>query len=157
MLRNLAPLSDAGQAYSLAILSGREVGPFSKGEKGAGRIHLFWNDHISYDKISLNASEFFEVRLSIPAPGARSFRAAIWWPEYSEFDAAGNGIDTHNDINLDLLDSNGRTVMSSGTVKGVFERLAVPSLSGGTWTLRITAKTIRKGPQTIYYSTAVKY
>jgi len=157
ILRNLAPRTDPGQAYSLAILAGQEIGPFHIGEKGAGHLQLFWNDHVAYDKVSVSPGSPYELPLTIPATGATNFRAAIWWPEDNRVTPTGSVTYTHNDIDLTLMDSPEHAIASSATVPGVFERIAVPSLSGGTYTLRISAKPTAVAAQTVYYSYAMKY
>jgi len=157
ILRNLAPRTDPGQAYSLAILAGQEIGPFSIGEKGAGHLRLFWSDHVVYDKISVSPGAPYDVTVTIPATGATSFRAAIWWPEGNQITPSGGVVNTHNDIDLALMDSPEHALTSSATVPGVFERITVPSLSGGAYTLRISAKATATTAQTVYYSYAMKY
>ena len=54
------------------------------------------------------------------------------------FDGQGYPKDTHDDVNLDLIDPSGN-VTSSRRFPGVWERLRakVPDGSTGTWTVRI--------------------
>ncbi|HET9234982.1 MAG TPA: S8/S53 family peptidase [Candidatus Eisenbacteria bacterium] len=155
LLRNVGSTYDAGQVYALAILSGESDGP-PFAERGAGRMKLPWDDHLTYTKVSLNANEYYDLYIEVPATGIRQFRAAIWWPEYLVTSGA-TVVNSHNNIDLQLLDRSGAVVKSSTSVGGVFERLTWPSITNGPWKLRIKATTIRNGPQTVYCSTASKY
>src|SRR5262249_6554001 len=128
---------------------GQEKGPFSVGEKGAGRVRLFWNDHVSYDKISVSTTPY-DVSITVPPSGATSVRAAIWWPENLVINASGSVANTHNNIDLQLLDSPEHTLATSQTVPGVFERIELPSLAAGTYILRILPTTMHSTAQAVY-------
>jgi len=154
LLRNAASPYDAGQVYALAILSGQTDGPPFE-ERGAGRVKLPWDENLTYTKVSLNAGDYYDLYIDVPATGIRQFRAAIWWPEYL-VTSGGSAVNSHNNIDLLLMDRSGTVVKSSASVAGVFERLTWPSMASGPWKLRIQATTIRNGPQTVYCSTACK-
>ena len=155
-LYNASKSTDPGQVNAQLILSGQVTGPFgstTNQQKGAGPIVLPTNGWGCYGKISLDAGEpSCDIPLNTTGLNIQKIGAALWWPERIEVSGC---TDAHNDINLILLDSAGHEVKSSTGVDGVFERetYEIPSPpASGIWTLRVEAKTVRCGPQDVFWT-----
>ena len=152
----------AGQSPAAHVSGGDDT--FTR-EEGAGKIVLPTNGYGCFSKASI-ASTGAEVEVEIPVETGRVARleAALWWPEtpLSEYSVAPT-TNTHNDIDLELVDPDRNVVASSRVRDGVFERCtATPSgtdtyLTGGTWKIRIIGNDVQSGPQTVYWITGARY
>jgi hypothetical protein len=148
---------DPGQVCAQLILSGNVAGPFEgPTREGVGRIVLPSNGNCVFGKIRIDeVASRCEIPIKVEA-GIQRFDAALWWPEELVHER-GRQLDTHNDINLELVAPNGKVVACSRSEGGVFERTSVPgSVAPGTWLVRVDAKTIRYGPQPVYWTVALR-
>jgi serine protease AprX len=152
---------DPGQAYAQLILAGRIEGPFRIDVAGAGPVQLPAHGDGRFGKVSLDRCwRKVEIPIPIASKDVVRLEAALWWPERAVVDAMGNLVDTHNDINLSLVDPAGNVVKASDGAPGVFERVtfaaggARPDLAG-EWKLRIEARTLNLAPQTVYWTAAL--
>jgi subtilisin family serine protease len=149
---------DAGEVYATLLASARPVLPsLTPGETpaqhGAGRPQLPVAGRIWWGEVDVPAGH--DVPISIdPASGAadlntgtppggsggaiRHLDAAIWWEEPESFDANGFPSDTHNDVNLELVDPNGGKTDSQAFAT-VWEKVRadVPVGMTGVWTLHV--------------------
>lgn len=156
---------DPGQVYAHLILSGNAVGPFGAATPyGAGRLRLPRMGQSRSGKTAVNGQfPKVEIPVEIRTSDVDTLEAAIWWPEESVF--AGNlEINTHSDLNLAVIAPPALGLLP-GSVKaasdgpdGVYERTRVAGspLQTGTWKLRIEAKTLRNGPQIVYWAVRLK-
>jgi len=128
------------------ILAGNEVGPFGAATTGgAGMFRLPDSGTTMWGKVWVSdAVRYVDVPLEIPAGTAR-VEAAIWWPEES-LTAAGAPVDTHDDIDLEVVTSLGFTKTKSNGAGGVFERVKIdgtPTFGPNNWKVRIRVFKIR--------------
>jgi serine protease AprX len=140
---------DNGQIYSELIETGERAWPFNNDE-GAGAFQLITCAWKWWGKVSVGGTgTVINIPLGIAPPRNQGFEAALWWPEAAS--------ESHDDIDLRLLDPSGGSVALSFSGVSVFERLRVQQpLTPGTWTLRIEGFAVNSGPQTVYWSAAAR-
>ena len=151
---------DAGQVYSVLMMSGDQPGPFTPATRyGTGRMKLPPSGEAVFGKtwVSFNAPTVdIPIVIDNTSGPVTRIEAAIWWPEKTEMLGAVP-IDTHSDVDLSLHEPGlfgGRVVASNG-VGGVFEKISYEKLSGvssGSWKLRIHGYSILRPPQVVYWS-----
>ena len=92
-------------------------------------------------KVAVEDGAMITIPIRITNRSARTFDAALWWPEYAQSerpDFRFLQIEPHSDIDLWVVDPEGRTRAASVSTNGVFERCRVNGpLTTGTWTIRI--------------------
>jgi subtilisin family serine protease len=139
---------DPGQVYSHLILSGRQ--PLFDNNTGVGVIFLPpVNGTEWFGKVSVANGATIDIPLNILAGGSlNNLNGALWWPETIE--------QTHNDIDLYLVDPSGTERVSSLSGPSVFERARVDgTITTGSWKLRIRGYSVT-GSQTVYWSAHVR-
>jgi hypothetical protein len=139
---------DPGQVYSHLILSGRQ--PAFDNNNGCGLIFLPpVNGTEWFGKVSVSNGSVIDIPLSILAGGTlNTLNGALWWPE--------TPAQTHNDIDLYLVDPSGVERVSSTSIYSVFERARVDgTITTGSWKLRIRGYSVT-GTQTVYWSAHVR-
>lgn len=137
---------DPGQVYAQLILSGQTV-PFND-VNGAGLINLPMNGTAWWGKTTVGHNGTIDIPLNVGF-GNNRFNCAIWWPETAS--------QSHNDVDVSLIDPNGITRASSLSVASVFERARfLGAVAPGTWKVRIRGFSVPAGPQTVYYSAHVR-
>ncbi len=149
---------DPGQVYAQLIASGRTVGPYAAGTKeGAGRIELPTNGWCYFGKVEItDAFPEVTIPLEILWDDIRTIEVALWWPETLVIES-GMEIDTHNDINFELVDFGGTARITGDGAAGVFERGTTEvAVSDGTWELRIKGETLGDSPQTVYWTAVMR-
>lgn len=136
---------DNGQVYSQIIEAGQRPWPFNNVE-GAGALQLITCAGAWWGKVSVvSTGTVIDIPLGVAAPRNQGIEAALWWPESAS--------ESHDDIDLELLNPSGTVVAQSISGVSVFERLRVSGpLTPGTWILRIKGYSITSGPQTVYWS-----
>lgn len=131
-----------GEIYVHMILSGQRTG--FDNDNGAGLVVMpnggtFWRG-----SVTVGPGQFVDIPISVPA-NASNFNAALWWPESVS--------QSHNDVDLHLIDPFGSLVAYSVAIPTVFERArAAGALTPGTWTLRIYGYSVPTGSQTVYWA-----
>jgi len=148
---NAIAVADPGQVYSLLILSGQQVFPFNN-TSGTGPLRLPTGGIVFFGKVSVSDGDTVNIPLNIGS-GLNLLDAALWWPETATV-LLGITIESHNDIDLQLLNPAGAIVASSVSVNSFFEstRVTGAPLAAGSWTLRIRGFNVPAGPQTVYWS-----
>lgn len=137
---------DPGQVYAQLILSGQTV-PFTS-VKGTGLINLPTNGWAWWGKTTVGNNGQIDIPLNVGA-GNNRFDCAIWWPE--------TAAQSHNDIDVRLVDPSGVTRASSLSVSSVFERARfLGAVTPGTWKIRIKGFSVPTGSQSVYYSAHVR-
>ena len=135
---------DPGQVYAQLILSGSQPYPFNN-TSGAGPIRMPVNGWGCWGKVSVRNGETINIRFNVPGGAHDVFDGALWWPE--------TAAQTHNDIDLHLIDPNGVTRDFSISIPSVFERARVTgTIQPGTWTVRIRGFSVPTGSQTVYWT-----
>lgn len=133
-----------GQIYSYIISSGSDPYPFGN-VMGAGRLRL--HSAPSINAIGyVNISQGERVNVQVPLKSSVNYtriRGAIWW---------GEGVSTHNNINLYLVDASGTVHASSTDVGSVFEMAQVANPASGNWYLRIVGTNVGSSSVRVYYS-----
>jgi serine protease AprX len=153
---------DPGQVYAHLLLAGDEDGPFPADDAtGVGRMRLPETGTGKYGKTWVSKeTSFIDVPIEIdPTGGIRKLTATIWWPE-STIVENGALVDTHNDLNLEIISPGflGSVQVTSDGRNGVFERASVTRSGGmsGTWILRIRPKTYRtEWGQVVYWGASL--
>ncbi len=160
------PARDAGQVYSVLMMSGDQPGPFSAATRyGTGRTKLPPSGEAVFGKtwVSFNAPTV-DIPIVIDNTSANPVTridAAIWWPELTEMQ--GNvPIDTHSDVDVSLHEPGlfGGRVAASNGIGGVFEKISYENTAGiqsGKWKLRIHGYSILRPPQIVYWSLRLKH
>jgi serine protease AprX len=139
---------DPGQVYAYLILSGQQPYPFDN-ITGAGRLFLPTDGQVSWGKVSVDNQATVDIPLSVSGTPPNTFDAALWWPE--------TATQTHNDIDLALVDPGGVIQDVSVSASSVFERARVAGpVAPGTWTLRLRGFSVPAGPQTVYWAAFVR-
>jgi serine protease AprX len=147
-LRGTSFSIDPGQIYAFLILSGQQPYPFDN-TTGAGRLILPINGQAWWGKVSVGNQAMVDIPLSISGASPNTFDAALWWPEIAT--------QTHNDIDLTLVDPGGAIQDASVSASSVFERARVAGpVAAGTWKLRLRGFSVPAGPQTVYYAAHVR-
>lgn len=137
---------DPGQVYAQLILSGQTPYPFNN-TSGAGPIGLPVNGWAWWGKVTVTDGATINIPLNNTQVNRTFFDGALWWPE--------TPAQSHNDIDLYLIDPNGVTRDLSWSIPSVFERArASGAIQTGTWTLRIRGYYVPTGAQTVYWAAA---
>jgi hypothetical protein len=147
-LRGTATSIDPGQVYAFLILGGEKAFPFDD-NTGAGLLVMPTGGVARWGKVSVTAGNTVEVPLPVAA-GQQRVEAAIWWPERQP--------ETHDDVDLHLIDPAGTSRSFSVSAPGVFEkvRFTASPLATGTWKLQIRGFAVTSGPQDVYWATRVR-
>jgi len=134
---------DNGQTYAMMILYGQDPFPYSN-TVGAGKIEMGTNGFASWGKVAIGHQMNIDIPINIGAD-RKNFDAALWWPE--------SAAQSHNDIDVHLIDPNGIERARGFSGVSVFERAAVSGdLQAGVWTLRIRGFNVPTGTQTVYWA-----
>ncbi len=97
-----------------------------------------------WGKVSVTHGQTINIPLNMPGGAHDVVDGALWWPE--------TAAQTHNDIDLYLVDPSGNVRDFSWSIPSVFERARVEgSIPSGTWTLRIHGYRV-SGSQTVYWT-----
>lgn len=154
-LRGTSSTIDPGQVYAQMILSGQTAYPFNN-TSGAGPIQLPTNGRAWWGKVTVSNGQTIEISLPISGASANTLDGALWWPE-GALSIGPFTFESHNDIDLSLIDPSGSTRDSSLSIPSVFERARVSgTLVNGTWKLRIRGYSVASGPQTVYWAAHVR-
>lgn len=142
--RHWSGASSPGLQYAMAIALGDNHSGDAgyNNERGAGiwrtpdTFHVFGN--------ATTVSQGSSVEITFPAVSAGDARVqgAIWWPE--------GFTQTHNDVDLQLVNPSGVIVATSTSVDGVFEKVSAAAPAAGTWKLRINGYRV-SGVQTVHW------
>ncbi len=142
-LRGNSGSIDPGQVYAQLILSGSQPYPFNN-TTGAGPIRMPVNGWGWWGKVSVSDGQTINIPLNVPGGTHDVVDGALWWPE--------TAAQTHNDVDLYLVDPSGNVRDFSWSIPSVFERARVEgSIQSGTWTLRIHGYDV-SGSQTVYWT-----
>ncbi len=134
---------DNGQTYALMILWGQDPYPYDH-TVGAGRLKMGTNGTAFWGKLVVGNGLTIDIPINIPT-GRNVFDSALWWPE--------SATQSHNDIDLHLLDPNGVERDRGFSSVSVFERAQVNGgLQAGTWTLRVRGWSVPTGAQVVYWA-----
>jgi subtilisin family serine protease len=134
---------DPGQVYAQLILSGQQPYPFNN-TSGAGKLRLPTDGHLWWGKVSVSNGATIDIPIGIGGTAPSTFDGALWWPETAS--------QSHNDIDLFLVDPNGVERSYSNSGPSVFERARVAaSVATGTWKVRIRGYSVT-GSQTVYWA-----
>lgn len=115
-----------------------------------GTGHLRLSSCFSW-KIGTRTLNGADSDISVAVSGSsKNFRGAIWWPE--------DNSETHNEIDLRVLDQNGVQRDQDTTGDGQIRRFVRynQNLGNGNWTLRIDVVSQPRLPQVVYYATVVE-
>ncbi len=139
---------DPGQVYAQLILSGQQPYPFNN-TSGAGPLRLPTDGWAWWGKVSVGNGVTIDIPLNLSGGTPNTFDGALWWPETPS--------QSHNDIDLYLVDPYGNSQDFSWSVPSVFERASVPgAVTSGTWRLRIRGYNVPTGSQTVYWAAHVR-
>lgn len=153
---------DPGQIYSQLLLSGTNVGPNGTGgptwppKEGVGEIVLPSDGSGLFGKIELtDCCRECWIPIEVTADVKR-IQATLWWPERLVVGTSAV-VNTHNDIDLHLLNPTDVEMGKSISTPGVFERASVP-VGGvtGRWHLKIDGKTFQDLPQIVFWTVALR-
>lgn len=134
---------DNGQTYAFMILYGQDPYPYNN-TVGAGKIEMATNGYASWGKVVVGNQMNIDIPINISA-NRKNFDAALWWPE--------SAAQSHNDIDVHLIDPGGVERARGYSGLSVFERAAVSgNLQSGVWTLRIRGYSVPTGSQTVYWA-----
>ncbi|TVZ41792.1 subtilase family protein [Alteromonadaceae bacterium 2753L.S.0a.02] len=138
---------DPGQVYSAMILTGQQAYPFTN-TQGAGKIVMPLNGNIRVGNANIVDNQNYEISISVGS-GKSKFEAALWWPE--------SETQTHNDIDLYIIDPSGTTRDYSISSPSIFERAtySTGTLAQGTWKVRIRGYNVT-GTQKVYWTSHVR-
>jgi serine protease AprX len=147
---------DPGQIYAQLLLSGTNVGPTWPAKEGVGEIVMPADGSGLFGKIELtDCCRECSIPVQVPADIKR-IQATLWWPERLVVQTSGV-VNTHNDIDLHLIDPTGVERGTSAAGPGVFERTSV-EVAGvtGRWHLRIDAKSFQDLPQIVFWTVGLR-
>lgn len=133
-----------GEVYVHLILSGQITWPtYTSNNTGVGLLIMPSNGTLHRGSVTVTTGQVINIPITVSA-GTTRLDGALWWPE--------TATQTHNDIDLRLIDPSGveRAVSRSGP--SVFERAQYTGTLSGTWTLRISGFAVPTSPQTVYYA-----
>jgi len=151
-LRGTSFSIDPGQVYSFMILSGQQPFPFNN-TSGAGPIRLPTDGWAWWGKVSVSDGDTIDIPVDVSGSPNR-LDAALWWPE-SAWQFLFITVESHNDVDLSLVDPGGAVRASSVSISSVFERARVSgSPAAGRWKVRIRGFRVDAGPQTVYWAAA---
>ena len=143
---------DPGQVYAFLILSGQQSYPFNN-TTGAGPIRLPTDGWAWWGKVAVNNGDTIDIPINVAGTPNR-VDAAIWWPEGAQ-QFLFVTLESHNDVDLSLIDPGGTSRASSLSIPSVFERARVSgSVATGQWKVRIRGYNVGSGPQTVYWAAA---
>jgi subtilisin family serine protease len=146
-LRGVSFSIDPGQVYAQLILSGQQSYPFNN-TSGAGKLRLPTDGWAWWGKVSISNGLTCDIPININSANANTLDGALWWPE--------TAAQTHNDIDLYLVDPAGAVRASSLSIPSVFERARVSgNVANGTWKVRIRGYSVN-GVQTVYWAAHVR-
>ena len=138
---------DNGQTYAFMILYGQNEWPYDN-TVGAGPIEMATNGHAWWGKASVGHHLNIDIPINVGA-GKRDLDAALWWPE--------SAAQTHNDIDVHLIDPSGVERAKGYSSVSVFERTGVNgTLQTGTWKIRIRGYSVPTGSQTVYWAVHIR-
>src|SRR5262249_4316677 len=102
-------------------------GPFPPNNTtGAGPLHLPNTGLLRWGKLELPAGEDCRIPIEVSGIMANTFDGALWWPE--------NARAPHNDIELHIVDPDGRPRASSDLALSVFQRARFRgTVANGEW------------------------
>ncbi|MFI9812695.1 S8 family serine peptidase [Saccharothrix variisporea] len=142
-LEQVNPAVEPGEVYAWLILCGQKTSSLDN-TSGAGRIRMPGTGYAWTGKVDVTHQQVIDIPLVLGG-GSTTLDGAVWWPE--------KHTQTHNDIDLYLVNSGGTVVATSGTTLSVFERVRVNApIANGTWKLRIRGYNVPAGPQAVYYA-----
>lgn len=138
---------DNGQTYAFMILYGQNEWPYDN-TAGAGPIQMATNGYAWWGKLSVGNHINIDIPINV-GYGKRDLDAALWWPE--------SATQTHNDIDVHLIDPSGVERAKGYSGVSVFERTGVSgALQTGTWTVRIRGYSVPTGSQIVYWAVHVR-
>jgi len=147
-LRGTSFSIDPGQVYAQLILSGQQPYPFNN-TSGAGPLRLPTDGWAWWGKVTITNGLVCDLPLNISGGSPNTFDGALWWPE--------TPAQSHNDIDLSLVDPSGVVRASSISIPSIFERARVyGSVTPGTWKVRIRGYNVPTGSQTVYWAAHVR-
>jgi serine protease AprX len=138
-----------GWIYAMLIVWGNSFPPTSN-VRGSGILKMeFGGLHSVLAGVQIGPSQQIDVSFNIPPP-AWDLTAALWWAEVAT--------QTHNNIDLRIVDPSGIVRATSNSIPSVFEKTRVlGALAGGNWKLRISRGAGgAAGPQTVWLSSYAK-
>jgi hypothetical protein len=135
---------DPGQVYAFMILAAQRPYPFDN-TTGSGLLVMPTGGVVRWGKVAVTNGNTVEVPFSVPA-GRQRVEAAIWWPERES--------ESHDDVDLELVDPSGASRSMSMGLLGVFEkvRFQASPVATGTWKIRISGTGVSSGPQDVYWA-----
>jgi len=138
---------DNGQIYAFMILYGQDPYPYNN-TVGAGKLEMATNGWAWWGKVAVSTGMNVDIPINVPA-NRKNFDGALWWPESES--------QTHNDVDLYLIDPSGVERDRGYSGVSVFERAAVNgTLTAGTWTLRVRGYNVPTGAQTVYWAAHIE-
>jgi len=138
---------DNGQTYAFMILYGQKEWPYDN-TVGAGPLQMATNGHAWWGKVSVGNHMNIDIPIHMGA-GKKDLDVALWWPE--------SAAQTHNDIDVHLIDPSGIERAKGFSGVSVFERTGVNgTLQAGTWVIRIRGYNVPMGSQTVYWATHIR-
>jgi serine protease AprX len=138
---------DNGQTYAFMILYGQKEWPYDN-TVGAGPLQMATNGHAWWGKVSVGNLQNIDIPINVGA-GKNDLDVALWWPE--------SATQTHNDIDVHLIDPSGIERAKGYSGVSVFERTGVNgALQTGTWVIRIRGYNVPTGSQTVYWATHIR-
>ncbi len=147
-LRGASFSIDPGQVYAQLILSGQQPYPFNN-TSGTGPLRLPTDGWAWWGKVTVGNGVTIDIPLNISGGTPNNFDGALWWPETPS--------QSHNDIDLYLVDPGGAVRDLSFSVPSVFERARVAdSVAAGIWKIRIRGYNVPTGSQTVYWAAHVR-
>jgi serine protease AprX len=143
-LINQGATGNPGEVYVHLILSGQISWPNYNNTTGVGLLIMPANGTLHRGTVTVTTTgQVINIPIAVSA-GTTRLDAALWWPE--------TAAQTHNDIDLRLIDPSGVERAASRSGPSVFERAQYTGTLSGTWTLRISGFAVPTSPQTVYYA-----
>jgi serine protease AprX len=139
-----------GWTYSFMLASGNaangsSVAPPVNNTNGAGVVRLPNSPSTFQQEVAPVGNGMTVPEQVVVPPNAGSFNAVIWWPESTN---------SHDDVDLTVVDPNGVVRGSSLSAAGVFERVnVVGPLTPGTWTLQLHGFNVPDSAALVYMTT----
>ncbi len=147
-LRGTSFSIDPGQVYAQLILSGQQPSPFNN-TSGAGPLRLPTDGWAWWGKLTVRNGDTIDIPIGISGGSPNTFDAALWWPE--------TPTQTHNDVDLSLVDPGGTVRSSSTSAVSVFERARVSGpVTTGAWKVRIRGYSVPTGSQEVYWAAHIR-
>jgi len=139
--------TDNGQTYAFMILYGQDSYPYNN-TTGAGPIEMATNGWAYWGKLSVTNQLNIDIPLQV-TNGKEDLDVALWWPE--------SAAQSHNDIDVHLIDPSGVEQARGYSGVSVFERTGIEgNVAPGTWTIRIRGYNVQAGPQTVYWAAHIR-